>query len=72
MPGWFDIFGLDPSSPEDSAGFAESAERVHALIHKEVGVLFACLAHLPERVVHIAAHSALSRSIPSATLPVFR
>jgi hypothetical protein len=38
MPGWFDIFGLDPSSPEDSAGFAESADRVHALIHKEVGV----------------------------------
>jgi hypothetical protein len=28
MPGWFDINGLDESSPEDRAGFAEAKERI--------------------------------------------
>lgn len=28
MPGWFDINGLDESSPEDHAGFAEAKERI--------------------------------------------
>ena len=35
MPGWFDIFGLEESSREDKAGFAESAQRITALIEQE-------------------------------------
>jgi hypothetical protein len=36
MPGWFDIFGLDATAPEDAIGFADSSARVHALIDAEV------------------------------------
>ena len=36
MPGWSDIMGLDADSAEDAAGFNESAERIKALIQKEV------------------------------------
>lgn len=36
MPGWFDIYGLDDSAPEDVEGFAESSARVNALIEAEV------------------------------------
>jgi predicted esterase len=34
--GWSDINGLDSNSPEDAAGFAESADRVNALIEQEI------------------------------------
>lgn len=36
MPGWFDIFGLSPTSPEDERGFAESSARVCALVEREI------------------------------------
>eukprot|EP00614_Pseudopedinella_elastica_P010706 CAMPEP_0172601202 /NCGR_PEP_ID=MMETSP1068-20121228/21371_1 /TAXON_ID=35684 /ORGANISM="Pseudopedinella elastica, Strain CCMP716" /LENGTH=202 /DNA_ID=CAMNT_0013402111 /DNA_START=117 /DNA_END=722 /DNA_ORIENTATION=- len=36
MPGWFDLYGLDPSSPEDVAGFEKSTARIMALINAEV------------------------------------
>lgn len=36
MPGWSDIYGLDPSSKEDSSGFSESVERINQIIKKEV------------------------------------
>ena len=35
MPGWFDIYGLDPESPEDVEGFAEATARVEALIAQQ-------------------------------------
>lgn len=36
MPGWFDIVGLDKSSPEDRDGLLESASRVRRLIDQEL------------------------------------
>ena len=36
MSGWSDINGLDSDSPEDEAGFNESAARVNALIDQEI------------------------------------
>jgi lysophospholipase-2 len=36
MPGWSDIHGLDSESPEDRAGFEESATRVNRLIQAEL------------------------------------
>ena len=35
MPGWFDIYGLEPSSPEDKEGFDEASARIEALIEIE-------------------------------------
>jgi predicted esterase len=34
--GWSDIYGLDHTSPEDSAGFAESMDRVAQIIQSEI------------------------------------
>jgi len=36
MPGWSDIHGLDSEAPEDSAGFAESADRINKIINQEI------------------------------------
>ena len=36
MPGWFDINGLDESSPEDRAGFAEAKARIEGIIQGEI------------------------------------
>ncbi len=35
MRSWFDIYGLAPNVPEDEAGIAESARRIHACIDRE-------------------------------------
>lgn len=44
--GWTDIRGLDPNSPEDVAGFAESGDRINNIIQAEVDKGIA-----PERIV---------------------
>ena len=36
MPAWSDIFGLDPSAKEDTAGFEESFARVKSIIDKTI------------------------------------
>ncbi|BFZ16942.1 hypothetical protein BsWGS_19981 [Bradybaena similaris] len=36
MPSWFDIQGLQPSSPEDEAGIKEASNELQQLINKEV------------------------------------
>lgn len=36
MPGWFDINGLDESSPEDRAGFEEAKQRIARIVQGEV------------------------------------
>ena len=38
MPGWFDLYGLDESSPEDVEGFAESSARIEGLIAHELSL----------------------------------
>jgi phospholipase/carboxylesterase len=35
MRSWYDIYGLGPNMPEDSAGIAESSARVHRFIARE-------------------------------------
>lgn len=35
MRSWYDIYGLAPNVPEDAAGIAESARRIHACIDRE-------------------------------------
>eukprot|EP01031_Cornospumella_fuschlensis_P040788 gene40788-49745_t len=36
MPGWSDILGLSPSSPEDKQGMDASAERINRIIQQEI------------------------------------
>lgn len=36
MPGWSDIFGLSPDSPEDKPGLEKSRERIDSIVAKEV------------------------------------
>lgn len=36
MPAWFDIKGLDMSSPEDTEGIKKATAYVHNLIEKEI------------------------------------
>jgi lysophospholipase-2 len=36
MPGWFDINGLDESSPEDKAGFEEAKKRIEGIVAGEM------------------------------------
>jgi phospholipase/carboxylesterase len=46
MPGWSDIYGLSPDSPEDKAGLEKSRERINALLAKEVSAGIA-----PSRII---------------------
>lgn len=34
MPAWYDLYGLDTSSPEDTQGLEQSATELHALIDR--------------------------------------
>ena len=36
MPGWSDIYGLSPDSPEDKPGLEKSRERIDSIVAKEL------------------------------------